>query len=114
MPFFISFFQCFPATLRCSDCVYGEINIVLTKLIPNPVSIFLLEKNSFEPNLFEPPVLEVSNLAFLGCISGSTSVTQSISNFAPDLNTFTLSNLDETCYIDSFWDGICSVCIFLP
>ena len=27
------------------------------------------------------------------------------------LNTFPLSDLDETSYIDSFWDGICEVCI---
>ena len=28
------------------------------------------------------------------------------------LNSFPLSDLDETFYIDSFWNGICVVCIF--
>ena len=53
------FIKCFHGTLGGSDCVYGEISIIPTKLIPNPVSKFVLEKN-----------YEISNLAFLGCSAG--------------------------------------------
>ena len=30
------------------------------------------------------------------------------------LNTFPLYDLDETSYVDSFWDGICFACISFP
>ena len=55
---------------------------------------------------------EVSNLAFLSCIAGSPHQSVSPSPNSPlILNTFPLSDLDETSYINSFWDGICDVCI---
>ena len=102
MPFFASLVTCFPTALGFSDCVYDEISIVPTKLIPNPGSKSLLEKS-----------YEVSNFPFLGCSAGSPhqSVRPS-SIFSTILNNLPLSDFDETCYIDTFWDEICDVCLF--
>ena len=52
---------------------------------------------------------------FLGCSVGFPYQSVSPSQIFPlILNIFSLSYLDETSYIDSFWDEICNVCNFLP
>ena len=88
MSFFASFVKWFPATLGCSDCVYGEISIVPTKLVSNPVSKFLLEKK----------------LRSLKLAVSLNHHSVSPSPICP--------YLDETSHLDSFWNGICDVCIF--
>ena len=82
MPFVASLVMFFLSIPGFLDCVYNEIFIVSTKIISNPVLKFISEKKLWSLKL--------------GLI----------------LNSFPLSDLDETCYIDSFRDGICAVCIF--
>ena len=94
----------FPAILGCLDYIYDENEMLFgpTKFISYLVSKFL-EKS-----------YEFSNLAFLGCNAGSPFQSVRPSTISPKiLNTFLLSDLEETCYIDSFWAGICVVCIYL-
>ena len=71
-----------PATLGCSDFVYGEISSIPTKLIPNPVSKLLWEKShvyfSFEQSRSLPNVIQTSHYVItkLICIPNSIWIGQ--------------------------------------
>ena len=49
---------------------------------------------------------------FLEILRFSRILPPTPENLPVFLNAFSFSDLDETCYIDSFWDVICDVCIF--